>query len=280
MGITKQDKYNIGAADLLSPSNATEFLHGHLKLDEGGGDVLNDSSGNNRDLTWSTSGANATAAAAGVWTGNGLEYGSGTAAEDCFIASSKDHYNIGDNSKTWLAVIQYTLTSIPIADISLFSGRGAVGGAVDAGHTIAVTPTQVATAVHNGTSVIATITTGGTMGAANERFTAAIAVDASQGSFGEINLITCGDTTTAHIQYQVRTPVTITALNDTTTSNDFTCIGQRSSVLGANLTKDIIFHSVRCYCDESGGALPDNLGDIVRWLHQNEEANIPALWWN
>lgn len=280
MGVTVQDDYNLGAEDLTSDSKKTRFLHGHLKIDEGGGDILNDSSGNGRGLTWNTSGTNATAADAGVWTVNGLEYGSSTASFDCFVASNKEDYNLGDNSKTWICVVQFIIKIAPAANTSLFSGRGGVGGNTDAGHTFYMNSSfGTAAALHNGTSSLANKTSGvGNLGTVDELYTSAFCLDASEGANGSIKLINAGGST--NVQYHETTFNAITALNDTSTSDDFTCIGQRSGLQNSELTKDVVIKNVRCYCDPDGGALPNNLPDIIRWLHQNPTANIPSKWWS
>jgi hypothetical protein len=269
----------IGEKDLKSASKATPFLYAHLKIDEGAGDILYDSSGNGHNLIWDTR-TNATAAAAGVWTANGLEFNATVTNNDLFYSDEARAYPFENPNYTSIYVCQFTPTSATFAtNSSLFCARATTNGVTDAGwqwYFLATGDLRVL--LHDGTSTnLAVVSSSGVAITANDKMTSMITFDAST---NELGMYIVSDADADFVQYYSAGTATPSAAIDESLATAKPALGARSWDSSAEDTISTIFHNLRCYHDTDGGALPNNLGDICRWLHQNPTANIPAEWWS
>ena len=276
MAITEQSGVIIGAENLFDTAKVTQHLYSHLKMDEGAGDILNDSSGNGHDLIWQPVGANATADAAGVWTVDGLSYNGTPLNYDVFKGKSQSDYDFADSSKSSVYVYHVSRTlATHVEKVSLMCKRGGASGTSDGGyeHTISTSPFKAGLEIHNGSTSLAVAISNTTL-PVDEKATIAMCFDASANN---VFIIVATNTTIA--QYEVGTKVTPTGTVDVANSTQTVAIGQRSAAQASDRITNMDIFNYRFYEDTAGGALPENLADIVRWLHQNPTANIPAKWW-
>jgi len=270
MAITEQEGVIIGAEDLFDPDKVTPHLYAHLKMDEGLGDVLNDSSGNGHDLLWNTSGVNANASDAGIWSVDGLAFAAAV-AHDSFNAANVSEYALENPDYSSVQVYQVTVTGALTANSSIASKRAAATGYMN--RLISAT-NLITNALYDASGTVTTISNTDAL-VIGEKFTVLRYFDASTNAEG---LIIASDTTV--VQYKVSAEDTPSAVIDPLLSNEVFCIGQRGGVTASEPCNNLTVYNLRHYEDTDGGALPEKLGDIARWLHQNPTANIPAKWWS
>lgn len=269
-----------GAANLLS-GTVTPFLYAHYKLNEGAGDWLYDSSGNDRHFQWNQGApdypnpVNATADLAGIWTDEGIAWGA-LANHDKFISVIEDAFTISDDGVSGIYIAQVTVTGVLTGGSAILSRRRAIAGPADAGFQFQLNLTNPSSqfVIHDGTNTIAGATSPNTW-ATDEKYTVAFCKDWNN---GVAYLLEASDTSI--VQYDQDADKTFASPVDMSKATEVACVGARGVGLASEGANNMTVHNIRCYEDANGGALPNNLGDIVRWLHQNPVANIPAEWWS
>jgi hypothetical protein len=269
MGGVKRKR--VGYTDKISSSKATPFLYCHLKLDEGSGDILNDSSGNGRHLTWNTEGTNATADAAGIWASNGIAFGSVVTGDE-FVGSNTSEFPFEIPDYTWVCAVQFTRTGALSNNASLFGSAGSSAGQSGINIILRSSDNDIIGNIREGTVNVAQANPA-TASVLDEKTTFLCAFDAV-----ENKLYGWHATDTTVTQYEATAGDTPSSV--LTEGNIAVAVGIRGAGVSADRANNYTLHNVRVYFDLDGGALPNNLADITRWLHENPTANIPAEWWS
>lgn len=276
MGITEQEGILIGGEDVFSEGKESPFLYANLEYQETSGIILADSSGNGHNMTWNPAGTNSTPPA-GLMTGDGLSYGAATNG-DGWIASSSEEFPFENQIYSSIYVHTFTVTGAMTQHSSLLCKRGALA-AGDGGFQHYMPTTLRANNTLHGADLgqLATVNLGLTeIPAINEKMTVAFCFDAVE---ARLKIVGCGDSTASLVQYADN--ISGAPTGQTTSTNMIAMIGARSeSLQGSELANNIDIHHSHFYHDFNGGALPANLFDIVRWLHDNPNSLIPAKWWS
>jgi len=277
MGITKNNQFNIGAVNLFNP---TPHIYADLKMDEYGGDVINDSSGNGHHLTWDTlNRLGYDANTAGIWTIDGLTFVDAIAHE-VFSAATTLEYPFHNENYSSIYVAKLATTGVVVAEnASILCKRDGIDTTQDGGFQWFISAVnQMPYCVFHGGSdgTFCTSLPGTTEATIAEKTTSMICFDATT---NEVLMFTCGDS----INVQHRSTVIVSPTGTVDNANLITkaTIGARGQLLsGSEKSNNISINGIKCYHDMAGAALPNNLGDICRWLHLHPDNHIPAHWWS
>lgn len=280
MGTAQQEGFNLGGVDLLSANAVTPFVYAQFNLEGGSGDIITDLSGNGHNLYWDTENNLAyDANTSGLWTVDGLAFGA-VVENEVFSASNPSVFPLQNENYSSVYVARFTKTAAVALELStIFAKRGAISGDTDGGWQWHVSNVNQKTTflLHDGTTTIMNVPTALlTALPISEVITAMICFDAS------INagyMIQASDSTI--VQYDLTVTATPSDIVHSDVITSKATIGGRSqSLSGSESTNNMTMHGYRFYHDFNGGALPTNLSDICRWLHQHPHAHIPAHWWS
>lgn len=256
----------------LADAEPSPHSYAQFKFDEASGLLLNDATGNGNNLSWITSGANATPPV-DMWQPGFLQYGNPAVADDAWGAVDADSFPFANMTYSSLYFLRIKTTAARAGATQILCKAGAgSGNDIYGGFRLYINPTggfQVLITHGAGTAAGASTVAALTI---DEEYTCAAYYDAATNTIG---VAVVSDVTAA-------TPILRTAAGSGISYNLGTttpALGQRGVGNATDLLSDCNIYMMDCYHDVEGGALPANLADILKWKHFNQDTRIPADWW-
>lgn len=238
--------------------------------------VVTDRSGNGHHLNWDTIATHNTVPS-GYRTSNYIQFPASPSVNDVWIASSASEFPMQNLNYSWIQIVRGLIGTAPAASNAFgINKRGAVSGATDAGFTMAVASSQrYQCQLHNGSAQVG-LSSPTTFITTNDMMTAMMAWDQVA---KQLSCYVASDATFRQYETDVQDGSGYD-LDYGASSTQVAALGSRSKSLAASdVSKDTQIHFLQVYVDTAGGALPEKLGNLARYLHQNPNTLIPASIW-